>query len=93
MEMFLRYTSEPMISTSVEIQLERALAYFIYRHTAKACDEAELRAYLGFCLFCERLLASVTSDNEDITELARIVSEELEYSEDNTYTISEEFML
>jgi hypothetical protein len=69
--------------------LERALAYFVFRHCTEAQDLDEYRAALGFCLFCERLLASVAAaqgiDTTDgFAELVRIVSEELEYSEQNT---------
>ncbi len=69
--------------------LERALAYFIYRHCTEAYDEEDFSSRLGFCLFCERLLASltVTENAKTVTELAvlaSIISEEIEYSEDNT---------
>ena len=42
---------------------------------------------LGFALFCERLICSLVKLGIEITEAARIVSEELEYSEDNTESI------
>ena len=76
--------------------LERALAYFVYRHCASACDVGELRASLGMALFFERLFASVLAKEgvktiEDATRVARIVSEELEYSEENTDLIRLEF--
>ena len=66
--------------------LERALAYFIFRHCSDACDADEFRASLGCALFCERLLASLIASNPSVspTVLARTVSEELEYSEENT---------
>ena len=56
----------------------------------------EFCAGLGFALVCERLLASMVCAQEGITldgvlELARILSEELEYSEDNTDTIRSVF--
>ena len=53
---------------------------------------SELREALVFCLFCERLFASLLKNGEgDVTELARIVSEELEYSEENTDAIKLEY--
>ena len=72
--------------------LERALAYFIYRHCTEALDEGELVCALGFALFCERLLCSVTQKTGDPYLSARIISEELEYSEDNTEKIKELFI-
>lgn len=72
--------------------LERALAYFIYRHCTEAYDEADFVSRLSFCLFCERLLASVMSvENaetlQEVAVLASILSEEIEYSEENTETL------
>ena len=67
-----------------EKYLERALAYFVYRHCTEVEDYNGFRASLGFCLFCQRLIASIDGD---IFEAARIVSEEIEYSEDNTEKI------
>lgn len=71
---------------------ERALAYFILRHCSAALDECEFRAALGLSLFCENLLRALAAENEDIHDLARIISEELEYSEDNSESIKTEFM-
>ena len=64
---------------------ERALAYFIFRHASPARDERDFRAAVGFSLLCERLLASIADRTDGgIREAARIISEELEYSEENT---------
>ena len=77
-----------------EKELERALAYFVYRHCSPAEDEGEFRIGLGFALFCERLLASMAKNHPSapITDLARILSEEIEYSEENCDAIKTEIM-
>jgi len=72
-----------------DVYLERALAYFIYRHTTEAYDIEDFCCRLAFCLFCERLLASLivaqkAQTLQDIAVLASIISEEIEYSTDNT---------
>ena len=95
---FLSYSSTLQTPMAFEKQLERALAYFVFRHCTNASDEEELCAALGFCLFCERLLASVAlaermNDVTELIDLARTVSEELEYSEDNTEAIKLEFFI
>ena len=69
--------------------LKRFLAYLIYRHCTEAFDIEDFSERLSFCLFCERLLASlICSENaetlQDIIKLASIISEEIEYSEENT---------
>ncbi len=90
--LFSNYSSDLYTLPASEKPLERALAYMIFRHCSEACDVDAFRASLGFCLMMERLLASLIKegggrDMSDIAELARIVSEELEYSEENTEAI------
>ena len=94
--LFASYSSDLVTPEPAETILERALAYFIYRHCTEAQDERDFRARLGFCLLCERLLASMmrtagASVVDEAVELARVLSEELEYSEDNTEALTEVF--
>lgn len=94
-ELFLKYASEISVEKSTEKIFERALAYFVYRHCLDAYDEEEFLVSLGFSLFLVNLLVSITDENsemEDIVRLARIVSEEIEYSQDNIDTIKFEIM-
>ena len=93
--LFLVYSSDPSTPEGMETYLERALAYFIYRHGTTAWDEDGFRAAVGFALFCERMIASVANaeginDLTGLIEVARMVSEELEYSEENTETLKSE---
>lgn len=66
---------------------ERFLAYLVFRHVSVAESYEALRARLGFCLLLLRLLYGA----EDILDAARIISEEIEYSEENTDTLIFEF--
>ena len=75
-----------------DVYLERFLAYLIYRHCTEAIDREDFCSRLRFCLFCERLLASLlsnkgTSSLQDVILAASMISEEIEYSDDNTYTL------
>ena len=94
-ERFLCYRSELQTPCGMETALERALAYWIYRHVSQAWDAESFRCALGFALFCERLLASLgrAEGVEQVEELARVLSAELEYSEENTDAISAMFAL
>lgn len=97
-EAFACYTFSAEVPSALEAALARALAYFIYRHASEAEDGAEHRTALGFCFFLERLFASLLARNgaktaEDATEWARILSEELEYSEDNTESLKFEISM
>lgn len=89
---FSKYTSLPRRQAEAEPLLERALAYFIYRHCSAAADKSEFCAALGFALFCENLIASVSHSVDEIYSVAQAVSEELEYSEDNTEEIKSLFL-
>ena len=92
-KIFSLYTSSIENEAKYEMILERVLAYRIYRHCSSAESDGELKQSLGFCLFCERLLSSAARTSDlDLFELARIFSEEIEYSSDNTEAIKLEFL-
>ncbi len=90
-ELFACYSSDATLPPICEKEAERALAYFIFRHCSGAWDETDFRIALRFCLTCERLLASMaqTTNATTLTNLARILSEEIEYSEENTETLGQ----
>ena len=77
---------------AIEPYAERFLAYLIYRHCTEAEDLADFSMRLKFSLFCQRLFSSLSHcQNADslneLAEIAVIISEEIEYSEDNTFTL------
>ncbi len=85
--LFAPYSSDLTTPPESEPLLMRALAYFIFRHCTQAADAKTFRARLGLALFFERLLCSMIKNGAEPYEAARILSEELEYSEENTLTI------
>ena len=86
--LFSVYSSDVSHSDEDFSHLERALAYFVYRHVTPAQSEEDLRRRIQFCLFCERLLGSIIAHTDtDVFTAARIISEEIEYSEENTQAI------
>ncbi|MBR5285351.1 MAG: flagellin lysine-N-methylase [Clostridia bacterium] len=91
-ELFMNYSADKR-AVGTEAYLERALAYFVYRHCTEALDFEDFRARLAFCLFCERLLSSLAvsqgvCDLNGMATLASIISEEIEYSENNTESLT-----
>ena len=88
-ELFLKFKPTREQDPTCEKALERALAYFIFRHLTAATDENELKRALFFALACERLLASLTLDGSNVLEAARLISQELEYSQENTEKIKD----
>ena len=90
--LFLQYSSS-LRPDGADESLERFLAYLIYRHCTEAFDAEDFADRLAFCLFCERLLASLIATAqaesiEDVSRLASIISEEIEYSDDNTSALT-----
>lgn len=89
-ELFLQYSSELRPEgEEQDAYLKHFLAYLIYRHCTEAIDMEDFCARLSFCLFCERLLASLicaqgANTLQEVATLASILSEEIEYSDDNT---------
>ncbi|MBO5339091.1 MAG: flagellin lysine-N-methylase [Clostridia bacterium] len=89
-DLFKNYSSKNRPSGKTQNEyLERFLAYLVYRHTTEAFDYEDFLLRLSFCLFCERLLASLicskgAKELSEVATLSRIISEEIEYSEDNT---------
>ena len=67
---------------------ERFFAYLIYRHASAAADLAEFAVAVSFAAALTRLFYVLASTgDEPYAECARVISEELEYSEDNTAAI------
>jgi hypothetical protein len=90
-ELFMLYTGDAEVLPWQQPILANALAYFVYRHCSDAANEADFAASLGLALFLERLLASLIASGHDALDAARIISEEIEYSEDNTDTLKSVF--
>lgn len=66
---------------------ERFFAYLVYRHASGAECEADFRVAVSLAGLLERLFVTLVQEGITPVQSARIVSEELEYSEDNTDAI------
>lgn len=78
----------------LSVYCERFLAYLIFRHLSVATSYENLRARLGFCLLLCEILEHFCQNGvtfDEIVDFARIISEEIEYSCDNTDSIIFEF--
>lgn len=65
------------------IYCERFLAYLLYRHLGEASSFDNMRARICLCILLGMLFASLLTTKVDKIEAARLISEEIEYSEDN----------
>lgn len=71
-------------------ELSRTLAYYVYRHCSEAYDYEAFCISLSFAIVCTGLISTLSSKN-NVNEVARIVSEEIEYSEENVELIKSLF--
>ena len=72
---------------------ERFFAYLIYRHASAAADLGEFATAVSLATCLTRLFCALVSANDlPPVACARILSEELEYSEDNTEAIAAAFL-
>lgn len=90
--LFMNYSSTHRPSGADEY-LERFFACFVYRHCTEAVDLDDFCDRLTFCLFCERLFASLICSEhptslQEFATLATVISEEIEYSDDNTLSLT-----
>lgn len=83
-------------NSAFEIQAEQLLVYFIFRHLADGLYEGDLKERIAFSLLCVMMIDYVLSgllkkqgviDINDIIEISRLYSSEIEYSEENIKTI------
>ena len=90
------YRADGLTPMALEQPLRRALIYFVVRHATGAEGREEFAAALGLSLTLERLLCSLAADEgatslPALIDIARTLSEEIEYSEDNIEAIKEMF--
>lgn len=64
----------------LQIPLEQLAVYFIFRHL----KQGKYREGIGFMLISCTLIAALFSKNNNLQEIVRMYSSEIEYSEENT---------
>jgi lysine-N-methylase len=78
------YTESPL-RAGVEAECERFFAYLVYRHASPAQGAEGFAAAVGMAMLAERLFAAlITQEGYTPVRAAVLLSEELEYSEENT---------
>lgn len=87
--LFADFTGALDCSPETERAAERFFAYLVYRHTGAAQDASDFRAAVGLAfLLTELFLQLIEVNGLAPVVSARIVSEEIEYSLDNTAAIA-----
>lgn len=70
-----------------ELALEQLMVYLIYRHVTVAAEDGDLAGRAAFAVLSWRMICALSeasgADVLEMTELARIYSSEIEYSDEN----------
>ncbi len=72
-----------------EIAYEQLLGYFIYRHLPEGLYDGRIRARIAFALISTELLMALSAQSsmEELIDIARAYSAEIEYAETNMETM------
>lgn len=82
----------PMQKDGYDEYYNRLLAYFIYRHVSASESRDNLKARLGFAILSAEMIKGIFERSEEkLSDIARMYSAEIEYSEDNTAELIFEF--
>ncbi len=65
------------------LPLEQLAVYFIYRHLAGALEDGRFAERIAFCALSVRVVNSIARYKEELCEIARLYSSEIEYSDEN----------
>lgn len=71
------------VSEDWSLPIEQLTVYFIYRHLAGALEDGRYAARCAFAVLSVKVIASVAASVEDLPEIARLYSSEIEYSDEN----------
>lgn len=83
-----RLLEPPRPAPGWDIPLEQLLCYLMYRHLPGALEDGDVQGRVAYCCLMVQLLRHMLRD--DLPELARMYSSEIEYSNENLDALLEE---
>ncbi len=97
----LKGVSRAQIPDDLSLPLQNMCIYFVYRHMPLALDKGDLLSAMLLCAFLCYLSLELVSrflmkhgsvSSEDMISIARLLSGELEYSDENLYLIMDKML-
>lgn len=76
----LKEPAQP-VTEKWEVPLEQLMCYLLFRHLAGGLEDGDLQGRVAYCGLMWRLLRHMLRD--DLEEIARLYSSEIEYSDEN----------
>ncbi|MDO4815972.1 MAG: flagellin lysine-N-methylase [Bacillota bacterium] len=90
LEMLKKYDIFTVPNTT---EYEQLLVYFLYRHIPECYEDFDADSKILFAVLSTQILGTLAGENvENLLELARLYSAEIEYSDENTELIYDELM-
>ncbi|MBR6524932.1 MAG: flagellin lysine-N-methylase [Clostridia bacterium] len=92
----LQHAETRWLPSCFDTALEQLTCYLLFRHLPGALDDGDTEARLAFCLLVPLLLSSMgmakgsAFSPDGFTDLCRMYSSEIEYSDENLYAILDE---
>ena len=78
------------IPAALQIPLEQFAVYMLWRHLPAALEDGDVQGHAAFCILSVKVLAALLANEpalEKCTEIARMYSSEIEYSQENINTL------
>ena len=83
----------PLTHYGYERELESLICYFVYRYAANEEYDGKIHTVIAFSVLLSQIITTLWSNfaksKEDKTEICRLFSQEIEYSEENVSAIME----
>jgi len=78
-----------------DVPFEQLMVYLLYRHLSGATEDGDLQGRIAYCVLIWQLLRSLLAltkvpEMDDLIELCRLYSSEIEYSDENIGAILDE---
>ena len=93
LQLFSQAESIPCLEDEWEIPFEQLLCYFVYRHFSGSLEDGRLKERILFSVLGAFIIAGLFQMEEktieQLVEIARLYSSEIEYSEENTEALLE----
>ena len=70
-----------------DVELSNILNYFIYRHFINISLEFDVSLALKFCILSCYIISGILDSKDELPNIARMYSSEIEYSDENIYEI------
>ena len=81
-------------NSDFEIPFEQLIIYFLYRYLPQATDDTEIKAYMCFAILSFNIIKTIfylenanNNSLKPLSEIVRLYSSEIEYSEENINTL------